>query len=57
MSKVSEFYSINEVKKLPNKRVYHNNDACPAGRDIPTNERLDGTNNHRLCKDCAELNK
>jgi hypothetical protein len=25
MAKVQEFYSINEVKKPPEKRVYHNN--------------------------------
>ena len=57
MPRVADFYSINEVKKPPANRVYHNNSACPPGRDIPAHERRSGTNGYRLCNDCAELNK
>jgi hypothetical protein len=56
MAKVSPFYSVNEVKKLANERVHHNNDACAPGRDIPLGERLSGTGGYKLCKRCAELN-
>lgn len=55
MSKVSPFYSVNEARKLPQNRVYHNNNACPAGRDIPLHERRPGTGAYRLCKDCQNL--
>jgi hypothetical protein len=57
MPNVKAFYSINEVKKAPEHRVHHNNSSCPPGRDIPANEKRDGTNNYRLCHDCAELNR
>jgi len=56
MPSVPAFYSINEVKKPQTDRVYHNNSACPPGRDIPQNERRPGTNNYRLCQDCTRLN-
>jgi hypothetical protein len=57
MAKVPAFYSINEVKKPVEKRVHHNNDACPPGRDIPKTELRTGTNGYRLCDDCEKLNK
>ena len=53
MAKVPNFHSINEIKKLPAHRVYHNDDTCPSGRDIPKNERRDGTGAYRLCDHCA----
>jgi hypothetical protein len=34
--KVEDFYSVNEVNKPPEDRVYHNNSACHSGRDIPS---------------------
>jgi len=46
------FYSVNEAKKAPAHRVYHNNTACPPGRDIPHHERRAGTGGYRLCHDC-----
>jgi hypothetical protein len=52
----STFYSINEASKPESKRVHHNNSACPPGRDIPKNERRDGTGGYRLCDDCQKLN-
>ena len=56
MTRVPDFYSINEVVKPQHDRVYHNNNACAPGRDIPSNERRAGTNAYRLCADCSRLN-
>ncbi len=55
MPKTPVFYSVNEEKKPPANRVHHDNSACPPGRDIPANERRQGTNNYRLCNDCKTL--
>jgi hypothetical protein len=54
MAKVAEFHSINEANKPAATRVYHNNDTCPPGRDIPAAERRTGTGGYRLCEDCAK---
>jgi hypothetical protein len=43
MAIVATFYSINETEKPATHRVYHNNNLCPPGRDIPPNERRSGT--------------
>jgi hypothetical protein len=56
MPTVTAFYWINETFKPESQRVYHNNSACWQGRDIPASERLAGTNDYRLCADCARLN-
>jgi len=53
MSTVSDFYSINEAKKPADKRVYHDNNACAPGRDIPQNERRPGKGGYRHCDDCT----
>jgi hypothetical protein len=55
MAKVAPYYSVNEIKKPPEKRIYHDNDACPPGRDIPPHERRAGTGGYRLCEDCRHL--
>jgi hypothetical protein len=52
MTKVSDYYSINEAKKPADKQVYHDNDQCIAGRDIPQNERRPGRGGYRHCTDC-----
>jgi len=57
MANVYPFHSVNEIYKPVVQRVHHNNDSCPPGRDIPSWERKIGTNNFRLCNDCAELNR
>ena len=60
MPSVAAFYSMNEASKPPANRVYHNNSACPPGRDIPINERRQGTGpypGYRLCDDCDRLNR
>jgi hypothetical protein len=56
MALTPAFHSINEVQKAPAHRVYHNNNTCPPGRDIPSWERRPGTGNYRLCHDCALRN-
>ena len=55
MPKTLPFHSINEADKLREDRVYHDNDSCPSGRDIPRWERVAGTASYRLCKRCANL--
>jgi hypothetical protein len=55
--RVPDFYSINEVRKPGPKRGYHNNDACILGRDIPQNDKRNGTGGYRLCDDCEKLSK
>jgi hypothetical protein len=57
MTKVAEFYSINEDKKSASHRVHHNNGACPPGRDIPQHERKLGSGGYRLCDDCERANR
>jgi len=57
MPQVPPFHSVNEAQKPPRDRVYHNNSACPPGRDIPQHERRTGTGGYRLCDDCSRLNR
>jgi hypothetical protein len=57
MPLVAPFYSVNEVLKPAEDRVYHNNSACGPGREIKPEDRRPGTGGYRLCKDCAELNR
>jgi hypothetical protein len=57
MPRMAAFYSVNEVKKPAENRVHHNNSACPAGRDIPVDERRPGTGGYRLCEVCGDLNQ
>jgi hypothetical protein len=57
MAAAAPFYSVNEVKKPPVNRVYHDNNACPPGREVPSWERRSGTGGYRLCNDCARLDR
>lgn len=57
MARVADFYSVNEAKKAPANRVYHNNDTCPPGRDIPEHERRRGDGGYRLCEDCQRRSR
>jgi hypothetical protein len=52
MAKVADYYSVNEAKKPADKQVYHDNDQCRAGRDIPQSERRPGRGGYRHCNDC-----
>jgi len=52
-AKGKEYHSANEKNKPPNKRVYHDNDQCRAGREILPSDRRDGKgDDYRHCKDC-----
>jgi hypothetical protein len=51
------FHSLNEARKPPERRVFHNNGACGPGRDTPYRERISGTGGYRLCDDCHRLNR
>ena len=58
MPKVEDFYSVNEVNKPPENRVYHYNSACHSGRDIPQHDRILGAPiGYRLCDHCINLNR
>jgi hypothetical protein len=57
MPSMPAFHSINEIKNPPDKRVYHNNSTCIAGRQIPRDERSPGTGGYRLCEECEKKNK
>ena len=57
MPNVPSFHSLNEANKPIPRRIYHNNSACPLGRDIEDEERRKGTGNYRLCDDCEQLNR
>lgn len=52
MAKVEAFHSVYEYKKPAGRGIYHNDDTCPLGRDIPRHERVGGTGGYRLCQDC-----
>jgi hypothetical protein len=54
---IQAFYAIDEAKKAPADRVYHNNSACRTGQDIPPGERRSGTNDYRQCDECANLTR
>src|ERR1700731_3715191 len=57
MPTVPPFNSLNEANKQAADQLYHNNRECVMGRDIPTNERREGTgSNLRLWDRGAELN-
>jgi hypothetical protein len=49
MAKIKPFHSKKEAH-------HHNNDKCGPGSEIPTHNRVEGTGNLPLCKDCAKLN-
>ena len=39
-----------------NSAVYHNNLSCSAGNSIETDNRKQGKDDKRLCKECKHLN-
>jgi len=56
LSKIPDIVALYEVTKPCDKRVYHNNSTCPAGRMIPEKERRSGTSGYRICENCKERN-
>jgi hypothetical protein len=57
MPQVTPFHSAFENYKPGANRVHHNNSACGLGRKVQQPDRRNGTGDHRLCHDCAELNR
>lgn len=54
MPKLEPFHSVNERKKPPLARAYHNDGSCPSGREIRENDRRVGTGGYRLCPECEK---
>jgi hypothetical protein len=53
--KVPPFHSVNESEKPVENRVYHNDNTCPLGRDVPPDERVRGPGvGNKLCKVCQQ---
>jgi hypothetical protein len=48
MAKVKPFHS-------KNREVYHDNNKCGAGAEIPHYDRIPGTGGLRQCKNCKKL--
>ena len=58
MTTVPDFFSMKETNKPVEDRVFHNNGACPPGRDIKAaKEDRPGKHLYRLCKDCIQRNR
>jgi hypothetical protein len=55
MATVPAFHSVNQAAKPPAHRIYHDNDRCFPGRDIPQHERLQGDHGYRRCIECIRL--
>jgi hypothetical protein len=55
MARVPTFYSVLQAKKPEDHRIYHDNDRCFPGRDIPQHDRRVGDNGYRLCLECTRL--
>lgn len=55
MTTVPAFHSVNEATKPETERVYHDDSACPSGKEIPAADRRGGRNNFRRCDVCAKL--
>lgn len=55
MPKVPAYHSVTQAMKLEAHRIYHDNDRCFPGRDIPQHERLEGDGGYRRCLECTRL--
>jgi hypothetical protein len=43
VSRIPDFFSLHEVRKPSDQRVFHNNSACGKGKAMPVDERRSGT--------------
>jgi hypothetical protein len=50
---MTRVYPWNSVKE----NVHHDNTLCGPGSEIPPHNRVQGTSNKPLCKDCAKLDR
>ena len=57
MARTAPFYSIHEDDKPIRNRVFHTNDRCPPGCEIPIQDRRLGTKNYSECEVCQGRNK
>jgi hypothetical protein len=48
--KVNAFHSVKE-------NHHHDNNRCGPGSEIPPHNKVPGTGNKPLCKDCARLDR
>jgi hypothetical protein len=55
MPRTAPFYSKNEIHK--HVRVFHTNDMCQPGREIPSWDRVPGKSDYRECEVCEERNE
>ena len=55
MPNVPAFHSAQQAKRPSEHRIYHDNDRCFSGRDIPGHDRREGIVDYRLCVECARL--
>jgi len=55
MTSVPAFHSVNEAIKPETQRVYHDDGACPLGKEIPATDRRGGRSGYRRCEICAKL--
>ena len=55
MTTVPSFHSVSQAAKPPEHRIYHDNDRCFPGRDIPQHERVPGDEGYRRCVECARI--
>ena len=51
MSKVAAYHSTNES----DPDVYHDDDNCPSGKQIPSWNKAAGTNGWPLCGHCKDM--
>lgn len=49
--KVSPYHSSNSS----DPDVYHDQDNCPSGQQIPSANRLSGTGGYSKCKHCQDM--
>lgn len=57
MPQIAPFHSAGEEEKPGQRRMFHSNDACTVGQQIPTNERREGNGGYRQCVDCSRQNE
>jgi hypothetical protein len=55
MAFVDPFYSVNEVAKPDDKRRWHDQSDCGAGKAIPKGDRRPGIGGYTRCEECKEL--
>ncbi len=55
MATTSPYHTTSLHYTSEERNVYHNDDACPAGKRIKPEHRASGTAGRPLCKDCIRL--